>query len=278
MKKELQKKLYNEFQTNKPDYEKMYDYYIGDTDTDQDYKMITPRSHNIVKVNFIKKFIKEEVSYSVGNDINYISKSGNENIVNDIDYYLDHWSEGHDADLAKNMLIYGLAYELYYIDKEGQFTSKIIPPTRGFAVTDEFGYVEYFVHVYKLKYQDEVTIDIYDENDVYSSDENFIDIQKKKEHIFGQVPVGVCQLSKEGKEDTLYKDLKGLQDAYETNLSDISNEISDFRNAYLKIIGAQFDEDDIDKLKEKGVMEVSDPKAQIEWLIKNINDTFIQNT
>ncbi len=61
------------------------------------------------------------------------------------------------------------------------------------------------------------------------------------------MPVALCQLSEEGKDDTLFKDLKGLQDAYETNLSDISNEISDFRNAYMVLTGVQIDEKDIPK-------------------------------
>ncbi len=277
MNKEILQEAYKEFQFNKSDYDKMYEYYIGNTDAIKEYKFLTKRSNLKVNVNFIKKFIKEEVSYSVGNDINYISKSGNEDIVNDIDYYLDHWEEGHDANLAKNMLIYGLAYELYYFDRNGDFSSKIIPPTMGFHIENQFGYIEYFAHVYEL--EDEILIDIYDNEGIYTSDENFINVQRKGNHRFRQVPVGICKVSDEGKDDTLYKDLKGLQDAYETNLSDISNEISDFRNAYLTVFGAQFDEDeDIEKMKEKGVMEINNPQAKIEWLIKNINDTFIQNT
>lgn len=143
MNKGLLKNIYNEFQANKPNYDKMYNYYIGDTDAMREYKFITKRSNNKVNINFMKKFIQEEVSYSVGNDVNYISKSGNEKIVNDIDYYLDHWSEAHDSNLAKNMLIYGLTYELYYTDREGQFSSKIIPPTKGYAYADNFGNISF---------------------------------------------------------------------------------------------------------------------------------------
>ncbi len=122
----------------------MYEYYKGNTDAMANYKMVTERSNNKTPVNYIKKFIKEEVSYSVGNDVTYISKSGNENIVNDIDYYLDHWSEGHDSNLAKNMLIYSLVYELYYVDEEGQFSSKIISPREGYAAIDDFGNISFF--------------------------------------------------------------------------------------------------------------------------------------
>ncbi|EJO5346395.1 phage portal protein [Clostridium botulinum] len=275
---DLLKKAYEEYQSNKITYDKMYEYYKGNTDAMANYKMVTERSNNKTPVNYIKKFIKEEVSYSVGNDVTYISKSGDENIVNDIDYYLDHWSEGHDSNLAKNMLIYSLAYELYYIDKEGQFSSKIIPPTQGYAAIDDFGNISFLMHIYKLKFGYNTYIDVYTERDIYHFNESFEEVNKPTKHIFGIVPVGLCSLSEEGKNDTLFKDLKGLQDAYETNLSDISNEISDFRNAYMVLTGVQLDEKDIPKMKKLGVMQIKDKNGTAAWLIKNINDTFIQNT
>ncbi|WP_082174065.1 phage portal protein [Clostridium niameyense] len=275
---DLLKKAYDEYTSNKATYDKMYAYYKGNTDAINNYQMVTERSNNKINTNFIKKFIKEEVSYSVGNDVTYISKSGNENIVNDIDYYLDHWSEGHDSNLAKNMLIYSLAYELYYIDKEGQFSSKIISPREGYAAIDDFSNISFFMHIFKLSFDDTNYIDVYTDREIYHFNDKFEEIKPLTKHIFGQVPVGICQLSDEGKDDTLFKDLKGLQDAYETNLSDISNEISDFRNAYMVLTGVTINEDDIPKMKKLGVMQIKDKNGTAAWLIKNINDTFIQNT
>ncbi|MCW6124226.1 phage portal protein [Clostridium sporogenes] len=274
----LLKKAYEEYQNNLQIYAKMYAYYKGNTDAINNYQMVTERSNNRINTNFIKKFIKEEVSYSVGNDVNYISKSGNENIVNDIDYYLDHWSEGHDSNLAKNMLIYSLAYELYYVDREGQFSSKIINPQEGYAAIDDFGNISFFMHTYKLKFDDTTYIDVYTDKEILHFNDKFEEMSKPTKHIFGAVPVGLAQLSEEGKDDTLFKDLKGLQDAYETNLSDISNEISDFRNAYMVLTGVQIDEKDIPKMKELGVIQIKTKDGKAAWLIKNINDTFIQNT
>lgn len=275
---ELLKKAYEEYQSEKIDYKKMYEYYQGNTDAIRNYKMLTERSNNKTNTNFIKKFIKEEVSYSVGNDITYISKNGNENIIYDIDYYIDHWSEGHDSNLAKNMFIYSLAYELYYVDKEGQFCSKVIPPTQGYAAINDFGNISFFMHIYKLKFDDNTYIDVYTEREIYHFNESFQEVNKPTKHIFGIVPVGLCRLSEEGKNDTIFNDIKGLQDAYETNLSDISNEISDFRNAYLVLTGVGIDKEDIPQMKKLGVMQIKDKNGTAAWLIKNINDTFIQNT
>lgn len=275
---DLSKKAYNDYKANKPIFDKMYEYYKGNTDAIKNYQMVTERSNNKINTNFLKKFVKEEVSYSVGNEITYIAKSGNENIINDIDYYLEHWSENHDSNLAKNMILYSLAYEVYFIDKEGQFSSKVIPPTQGYAMIDDFGDISFFMHVFMLKFDDKVYIDLYTNTEIIHYNEDFKEVKVRTPHIFGVVPVGVCKLSEEKQHDTLYKDIKGLQDAYEVNLSDISNEISDFRNAYLTLTSVQIKEEDIPAMKKLGVIQIKDKNGQAQWLIKNINDSFIQNT
>ena len=78
--------------------------------------------------------------------------------------------------------------------------------------------------------------------------------------------------------DTLFNDIKGLQDAMETNTSDVVNEISDFRNAYMVLTGLVLDEEEAKKLKQSGIIEMQNPEGKVEWLIKNINDTFVKNT
>ena len=277
MEKKLLELCYKEFLKDKAGYEKMYEYYKGNTDAIEDYKLVTERSNLKVNTNFIKKFVKEEVSYSVGNDITYKSKSGNENIISDIDNSLGHLSRKHDGELFKKMLIHSIAYELYYYDRDSNFNIKIIAPTSGYAYEDEFGNITFFMHVFKKTFENEVSIDVYTDTEIIHYNDKFIE-KGRRTHIFKRVPVGVAKLSDELKDDTLYKDIKGLQDAYETNLSDVANEISDFRNAYLTFTGIKLDKDDIPKMKELGIMQFANKDAKAGWLIKNMNDSFIQNT
>ena len=273
----LLKTYYDDFASKKAVYDKMYEYYKGNTDAITNYRFVTDRANAKINTNFIKKFVKEEMSYSVGNDIGYISKSSNKDIVNDIDYFLSHWSENHDSDLMKTMLIHSIAYELYYTDTEPQFCSRIISPRNGFLLADDFGNVELFMHVFQLSFDDATYIDVYTDTEIIHYSESFEELGRDK-HIFGVVPVGIAQLSPELEDDTIYKDIKGLQDSYETNLSDISNEISDFRNAYLAFVGVNIEETDLPKMKELGIIQIPTVNGKVEWLIKDINDSFIQNT
>lgn len=276
----LVKKAYGSYHVFKKIYEKMYEYYKGDTDAIRKYLFITERSNLKINSNYIKKFIKEEVAYTLGNDITYESRTENENIVNDIEYYTAHWDELHDTDVMKYLLIFTQVYELYYIDDNADFCSKIIKPTEGYAYYDKSsGKVLFFIHAFKNDFETTVTyIDVYTADYIYHYDGKFNEITDPTPNIFGEVPVTIGKLTEEGYDDSLYKDMKGLQDAFETNLSDIGNEISDFRNAYLLFKNAQVDKEKIPEMKKLGVIQFPNSGGDAAWLIKNINDTFIQNT
>lgn len=275
---DLLENCYLDFLIKKPIYDDMYKYYKGNSEAMRNYKMVTQRSNNKVACNFIKKFVKEEVSYSVGNDVTYISRSGNDNIIKDTSYYMGHWSAKHDGDLLKKMLTFGFSFELYYIDKQNQFCSRIVTPDKGYAYTDDLGNILFFMHIFTKKFDTRTYIDVYNNNFIYHYNENFEQIADPSPHIFGTVPVAIAQVSEEREDDTIYKDIKGLQDAYETNLSDISNEISDFRNAYLFVSGFKIEDKDIPGMKENGIIQIGTVDGKAVWLVKNINDQFIQNT
>ncbi len=287
--------VFSQFQMNWYIYEKMYWYYMGLTDTNKRhefisdfsddltdamaaYSFVNDRFNSKINTNFMKKFIKEEVSYSVGIDVTYISRSGDEDIINTIIQNFSQWPEDNDITLCKNMLIYSMSFELYYIDKNAQFRSKIITPRHGFAYTDDNGNILFFMHVFRKQFDTNICIDIYTDEEIIHCNEVFDEIAERDINIFGVVPVGIAQLSEEGWLDTIYNDIKSLQDAYERNLSDISQEITEFRNAYLWLNNIAIQNTDLPKMKRDGVMQTKGNTGQAQWLIKNINDTFIQNT
>lgn len=281
-KQEILKLAYEEHKSLKQHYDKMMNYYKGESDVmiDKESKIVTPNSKLRISTNFIKNFIDEEVSYSVGNDVKYISKDGNEEIVNDIEKYFSKLSHAHDINLLEKMLINSISYELYYIDRDGDFNAKVVPASSGYLVTDNFGDIEFFMHFYKKKFDDEEYIDVYDHEFVEHYNSSFEIVGPKTPHWFSEVPVGVAtyNIDEDTRHKTIFNTIKGLQDAYETNLTDIANEVSAFRNAYMLMKGAQIDEGDIKEMKEMGILQVPSGDGDIQWLIKNINDVFIQNT
>lgn len=289
--KDLLEKIKSDYMVNKTLYDKMYDYCVtGKTDAYREYKHNPKRSNLKVRTNFIKKFIKEEVSYLLSNKPTYISESDNVDEINFIHYKLKHWDKNHDKQLLRDMLSYGSVYELYYTTKisktEVLFNSKIISPRDGYVYEDDFGNIEMFLRFYKKKFDTNTYIDIYTREFIYHCDDSLSEISKPTKNIFGEVPVKVGKISNYKEQDTLFNECKDLQDAYETNLSDIVNEISDYRLAYLIMLGCSVDyinkdkdgKTQLDYMKEKGFINANEKDVIIKFLTKDINDTFVQNT
>ncbi|MHB7978942.1 portal protein [Clostridium sporogenes] len=269
---ETLKKCHEDYQLNKSKYDKMYQYYIGDSDAIRKYSAMEYQESHKMNFNYLKKFIKEEVAYSVGAPVGYISKTNDDNIVQEIEYYTYHWDKNHDAQLMKNMLLYSTVYELYYIDADGQFNGKVITPRNGYAYTDDFGNILYFLHVYKLKFNDKTYIDIYTDNEILHFDEEFNQIRKADTHIFGRVPVSIGILSEELEKDTLFNDVKDIQDGYSIISSDGVNEISNTRQSILVGKGFQLTSEQIDFLKRFRFANLPNNKdANLDWLLKNLN-------
>ena len=135
-----------------------------------------------------------------------------------------------------------------------------------------------FMRFYKKKFDTTECVDIYTKDKIYHTDVNFSNFDRYDTNNFGFVPVTFVQLSKYREKDTIYNDIKDLQDAYETNLSDIVNEISDYRLAYFLALGCNLSDEVIAKMKEKGILNTDEKDVDMRFLTKDINDTFVQNT
>jgi len=273
-------KGYAIFKDDLPKYNKIYEYLKGSSDAMKNYKFITERTNLKVNINFVKKFVIEETSYTAGNKANYTDINNDKASLKAITRTVRGWKEEHDSNLLNKALTYGRAWELYYRDKNENLKAIIETPKSAFLIKDGFDEPLYFVRMYT---QDELTVvEAYDDKYMYKKSGDFplsgIDFEGMTStlHGFGDVPVSECEISEDKYFFIIYTDIKGLQDAYETNLSDIVNEISDFRNAYLTVKNARFENPDIDlpAMKAMGILQEGD----WAWLTKDINDGFIQNT
>lgn len=125
------------------------------------------------------------------------------------------------------------------------------------------------MYYYKKPLDDNTQIAFLDDTYVYNFNESFIPIEDPKLHFMRGCPVGVAALPN-GRYDTIYHNIKGLQDAYEYTMSDWGNEIGDTRLAYLVLAGLSLDEEEDSKtIKEKGIIEFSNADGRAEFLVKS---------
>ena len=266
---------YNDYLTNLPYYQQMQRYYQNNSDVVIEKSDIDTTSTSKIKLNFLKKFIKEETDYILGNDITFVNLDPEHNLEEVAKYQFAHWKKDHDKKLFRKALLYGKSYELYFIDKEAKFSGRIISPLEGYAYVED-GELKLFLHIFKKKFDTTTSyMDAYDDNNIYHyKDGKLIGTDS---HIFGKVPASICFVD-DNEKDTLFEDIKTLQDSYETNLSDLSHEISQYRQAYLKMLNIDVDDADLPKMKKLGILKGKGDKVIIEWLTKNINDSFVMNT
>lgn len=269
----IAQKLKDEYDKKRLIYATMYDYYIGKTDVLKNYPT-TDRSNRKIVDNFIKSFIEEEVSFMVGQPITYVSRKNNSNSITDIESILSSVSATLDSELATNLLIFGESYELYYLNDE-EFKIKEFNPLTSIAYCDTEENVQLFMYFYKKELDDNLYIEIIDDNFIYHMDESFNNIAPPTQHYFGCVPVGVARLNNRVN-DTLFNNIKHLQDCYESLMSDWSNEIADTRLAYLVLTGVDLEEDEAKNMKKMGVIQLPEASCKAEWLIKNIPSDFIR--
>ena len=291
------KKCYEEYKEKRPYYKKIDEYYYGNTDELKKTGYLPNRSNARVRTNFIQKLVDEEALYSFGNKVTFKAiDESQKDALNIISYHMKNNSASYDISVGKRLIEFNLGYEISYINKEGKFRNKWVTPLEGNVALDEYGDVEFFIYIHKRGDKD--YIDVYDYDYVYYLDEN-LNILETKAHNMGTIPVGVAMVDmvryteKNGYiegDKTIFRTIKSLQDAIEQNLSDITQEITDFHNAILKFYGIDLNGavkvDALGRpikrepiLGHNSVLYFNDKtKENAEWLIKDINDTFIKNT
>lgn len=267
-------KMVAEHGNNRELYHSMKRYYDGKHDIFTFYQKFPNRANTIVVDNFVNKFINEEVQYSLGNPLSYVSLSGDKAIIDAIYYNTFHWKDNHNQELMRVLEIYGTAYALNYIDNRGRFCERILTPAEAICYCDDNGVPQRFIHFYQKQYEEHFYKDIYYPDgkiEVYRGNTKIA----TRNQTFKGIPVTVCKL--ENIEDTIYAKIKQLQDAYNQILSDQCNTISDYRNAYLVVSGVAVDEDTEKKLHTHGIMSLPSANANARWLVKDMPDTYIQN-
>lgn len=279
---ELLQKILNKFMTTeRPKLQRWDDYYRGKhAILNKSYSDASKECNHII-TNYCKIITDTYSGYICGKPISYFSNDDITDIQDTLNY---NDSAAQDMAMITNALIYGVAYELQWVDKYAQIRYCQVNPLNCFAIFDNTLDCEllYFVRWYKVNSIDETDstyiVEVYDSNSVrrYKSFGmggalEFID---EEAHYFGDVPVSVFYLNE--NEENIFNSVITLNDAYNELQS---SEIDDFNawvDAYLTFTGVNAETDDISAMKENRVLILPEG-AEASWLTKNANDTQIVN-
>lgn len=261
---------------------KLYDYYCGkhnilkrtyEDATKPNNKVVSPFA-NYITDQITGYFMGEPVSYNCVDDA----------MLEEVSLILDYNDEGaENSGIAKDQSIFGVAYEQMYIDEDGNIRFQKINPTTCIPIYDDTIEADllYFIRYYDnediLTGTTTTYVEVFSRtyHQLYKKDYSSLSLISEEEHAFGLVPISIFKNNEEEIGD--FEPVISLIDAYDNITSDGVNELDYFADSYLLLTGmAGTEPEDIAAMKEQRVMLLpTDGKA--EWLIKNLNDGFIEN-
>ena len=257
-----------------------WNYYIGNQKIMRKQASDIGKPCNRVMTNYCYNIVQNYKGYLTGIDIAYSSDQELDMVFDVLNYNDCHTI---DSQLLQDALIYGVAYEISYIDEEGKQRFKTLNPMTCFPIYDNTlnQDLKYAVRLYMddLIEKDSYIVEVYSDKWVrtYKSTMGFksFNLIKEEPHYFGMVPITVFQLNENRK--SIFDQVITLQDAYNELLSAEVDDFQSFADAYLVLKGMMgTDPEDLADMKRNRAL-LLDSDADASYLTKNISDTQIEN-
>ena len=222
------------------------------------------------------------VGYFVGKPISY---NGNDpDILNELQMIFEYNDEADEnAELAKNASIYGIAYELLYMN-DNVVRFKSLDPKECIPIFDDtldnnlLAFIRYYDNYDVIQDKTITIIEVITDKETLryqtTSTLGSLTFIESYPHYFGMVPVAIYKNNEEESGD--FEQVISLIDAYDKLESDSLNDFEYFVDAYLALYGFTAEPEDIAQMKENRVL-LMDEGTSAEWLIKDTSDNNIEN-
>lgn len=252
--------------------------------TDRAYTDIN-KPQNKLSHGYASLITNSFVGYFLGKPVSY--KSDNETLLNKLNELFMYNDEADEnTTLAQETSVCGYAYEIMYMDQDAQLRFKQVPSEEMIVVYDNtleerIQFAIRYYDVYSLDDEDikEVVLYTKDRKTTYEFKQDKLTAKEEELYYFNDVPIVDYENNKERTGD--FENVISLIDAYDKANSDTANDFEYFTNAILVISGYLMDEKDEEgrplNFKENRVLNFADTQAKAEYLIKNINDTALEN-
>lgn len=288
----LIKKIIKKFQAEElPRLQKLEEYYRVDNPILK-RPMDPEKPNNRIAHGFAKYITNMATGFFMGEGIRL--DTDDEEYQNALEKALGDHAEETNFEITKEMSKKGISFELLYMNEASEIRS------RYFKAED-------FIPVYSTSVGEflEFAVRLWQEEDLLAGktisyaaaytkseiityrqqqDKKYEEVEREV-HQFGDVPVLIYWNNEEVKGD--YEDVLTLINAYDKGQSDTANDFEYFTDAYLVIAGAAGGLENINDDDEEGKKAArnfreerilfTDERGQAQWLIKQVNDTAVEN-
>ena len=278
---ELLRKILDRFNTTDLIKRKRWkNYYDGKMDILQKQYSDPTKPCSHVVTNLCKVVADTYCGYIAGKPVTYTSNDNIDDIQEVINYNDD---ESENTNWLLNALIYGVGYELHWIDNDAQERYSQISPLNCVAIhaASLENELLYFIRWYDVSDFDDDDLLCVEVYDAYTKKTyhchglvGALEFISEEPHAFNDVPVSVFYLNEQ--EESIFNQAMSLNDAYNELQSSEVDDYSAFCDAYLVLIGTDAEKEDIASMKENRVLVLPEG-ANAQYLIKQSNDTQITN-
>ena len=235
---------------------------------------------NRLATNFAKYIVDTMNGFFCGIPIKVTS--GDERINEFLQRY-DRYNSMDDqnAEIAKTCDIFGSAYEMYYVDEMGEVASTVLSPMNAFIIYNEsiIPQPRYFVRLYTDNHNikrgsisDSETVRYFKNDGGIKFDEY------EKMHGFDGVPA--TEFLENAERTGLFEPVISLINAYNKAISEKANDVDYFADAYLKILGAKLEREDLQTIRDDRIINfdgIEDGKLVVEFMDKPNGDETQEN-
>ena len=251
------------------------DYAIFHQDKKKAYK-----PDNRLATNFAKYIVDTMNGFFCGIPIKVTS---NDERINEFLQRYDRYNSMDDqnAEIAKTCDIFGSAYEMYYVDEMGEVASTVLSPMNAFIIYNEsiIPQPRYFVRLYTDNHNikrgsisDGETVRYFKQDGGVKFDEY------EKMHGFDGVPA--TEFLENAERTGLFEPVMSLINAYNKAISEKANDVDYFADAYLKILGAKLEREDLQTIRDDRIINfdgIEDGKLVVEFMDKPNGDETQEN-
>ena len=262
-------------------YKKLQDAYESDHDILHQPAKPKYKPDNRIVVNFPKYIVDTVNGFFIGNPIKILA---DDEKVSEFVEYIDQYNDQDDnnAELSKICDIHGNGYEMYYTDENAELCITYLSPVEAFMIYDE-SIIErpmFFVR----RYTDNDNVEwgsISDKTGVrnfkVTGGLKWLDDDWQPHH-FGDVPA--TEYVENAERQGIFEPVMPMVNAYNKAISEKANDVDYFADAYLKVLGAQVENDDIRFIRDSRVVNFVGENADkiiAEFMDKPNNDTSQEN-
>ena len=244
---------------------------------------INDAPNNKVVCNYCEYITNMSTGFFLGRPIAYSTTIENElRLKNLLNIFKYNDESAHNLNLAEEASITGEAYEVLYIDSDSMLRFRTLPSEEMILIvsSDLEENIKYAIRRYRLYNFDGITysefVDVYDDQSItsYSYNAGSLRYLDSVNHYFSDVPIVRYANNHEGRGD--FESVISLVDAYNKAQSLTLDDIEDFTDAFLCLSGYNLDGETAKELRQSKIIQLDDG-GSASWLIKNLNDTYIEN-